>query len=1059
MASLGHSRASSVASAGTHSMANPGAFGHSSSPGGRKGGDLPTMSSIPHIDDIVAAPRNIDVNQSIRKLLEAAEASLRQAEMARDFQRPALALQEYIRASIIAIQVIRSHRDYALLKRDREDLARAHSALLNKISQQDTVYAKIKQDIIADNSRSGVQPRNPRPGSSQENGRAQSPSKPAVDRSVHALKQQANGSARSSTESPLARSKPVIQPKPPSLHGNAIKPGRSSLTAANNTAQDLAARFANLRGPQASPGQDPRIRTHQITLSKPMGPRDMPPPRPPKVSLDTDVPVLPKMPDAIYSPARGSISGEVPRPPLSTPRNMYSRTTSTASVPGTPTSSAQSQPDYFAPAQSYSNTTIPPTPPGNSIRIPDGDSITPEELYQAMKAKGSILIIDMRVREDFNEGHIMSSSTICIEPSILLRENPSADQISESLVLSPNQEQSLFEQRDEYDLVVFYDQDTEAIPSHPRNSDDLVVVSLHRALVHFNYLKDLRNPPKILKGGINAWVDLMGPSSLQTNAAAASRPLQTNGNRGRTTAIERRRSKYIVKPLKPDEVRAWQEALKNDDMQTASSPSFPRTTEDFLRRFPPVAVEQESMTSPDKPQNRPVYGLSHKVDLYTDLPSPPTRPAPALPRRNLSGLPEAADESELYGNKNAPATARPARVPTMKAMEQQSTGDATKFYTGLNNPGNWCYANSTLQSLLAAPEFGRELSSSAWITKYQPPRKEDEKIDHPQLMIRILSNLFHWMGSGKFEVMKAQTLMNYSRSICDQSRGVEKFGGSQQQDAQEFLSFVLTHLHDETNLRRDRKGQAAQPNTRRQSLLLAAAEYWRGHLEFNQSIVDRYWRGLDLGTVECQECSTRTYTFTPFDWLPVTVGMGRGMTLEQVLSDHTAGNTLNDYACDQCRRPTRAVQSLSFARLPSLLGVVFRRFHYQQSTSDLRKSTAPITWDFNDTDFTPYFLPLSERAALPGTTNPTDPGFAGPFHYETYAVIVHTGSRTDNGHYLAYVRDSSSHDPYAWWCCNDASVTKVRIGSGDRDDVQEEVFKSGRDRVPYIVLFRRKEAR
>ncbi|KAM5346791.1 hypothetical protein ACJ41O_009796 [Fusarium nematophilum] len=1020
MASLGHSRASSVASAGTHSMASSGAFG----PGGRRGGDSAGGSLIPHIDDILAAARNIDTNQSIRKLLEAAEASLRQAEMARDFRRPATAFQEYIRASIIAIQVIGGHRDYSSLKTDREDLSRAHTALLNKIRQQDAIYAKIKQDIIADNQRSGVQPRIARPGSSQGNSRPQSPSKPAVDRST--LNHQVNGSAQPGTSSSQARTKPVVHPKPQTLHGNAIKPGHSSsFGAANNASQDLAARFANLRGPQPSPGQDPRIKTHQITLPKPAGPREMPPPRPPKVDINTNVPALPKMPDAIYSPARGSVSAEASRPPSSTPRSMYSRTTSSASIPGTPTK---------------------------------GDSITPEGLYQAMKAKGTILIIDVRVRDDFNEGHIMSSSTICVEPSILLRENLSSEQISESLVLSPNQEQSLFDQRDEYDLVVFYDQDSESIPKHPRNSDDLVIVSLHRALVHFNYMKELRHPPKILKGGIDAWVDLMGPASLQSNTSTTSRPAQLDRSRNRATAIERRRSKYIVKPLKPDEVRAWQETLKNDDMQTASSPSFLRTTEDFLRRFPPVAVEQESMTSPEKPQPRPVYGLSHKVDLYTDLPSPPTRPAPALPRPSYSGISEGADESELYGNNKATATARPARVPTMKAMEQQSTGDGTKFYTGLNNPHNWCYANSTLQSLLASPEFGKELANSGWITKYHAPRREDEKIDHPQLMIRIISNLFHWMSSGKFQVMKAQTLMDYSRHLCDQSRSIEQFGGSQQQDAQEFMSFILTHLHDETNTRRDRKGQVDQPDTKGKSLLEAASEYWQGHLEFNRSVVDSYWRGLELSAVECLECHTRTYRFSPFEWIPVTVGMGRGMTLEQVLDQHTASNPLDDFSCDHCRRRTRALQSLSLARLPPLLCVVFRRFHYQQSTSDLRKSTAPITWDFNDTDFTRYFLPPADRASSSGT-DPTDPAFAGPFRYETYAVIVHTGSRIDNGHYLAYVRDSSSHDPYAWYCCNDSRVTKVRIGSGDRDDVQEEVFKSGRDRVPYLVFFRRKGGR
>ncbi|KAF5018418.1 hypothetical protein F66182_9592 [Fusarium sp. NRRL 66182] len=1045
-------------------MSNSGAFSHGPIPGGGggggglRGGDSPSKTPFPHIEDVIVPSRDVDPNQSIRKLLEAAEASLRQADMCRDYyRRPDNALREYIKASVIAVQIIANHQDYNDIKSKHRDFVRAHTNLLHKIKQQDPVYAKIKQDIIEDNKRSGVQPRSARPSSSQGNSRSQTPSKPASDGTMSPSRFQIDGS--STTSSP-ARSKPTIQPKPQSLHGNAIKPGPQK----GAPVQDLAARFANLRGPQASPGQDPRIKTHQITLPKPMGPREMPPPRPPKVGIDTNVPTLPKMPDAIYSPARGSISGEVTRPPASTPRSMYTRTVSSTSVPGTPNASSQSQsqPDYFAPTQSYSNNSIPPVPPSNhtgSLKIPDGDSITPEELYQAMKAKGRILIIDLRARDEFNEGHIMSSSTICVEPSILLRDNVSADQISESLILSPNQEQSLFEQRNLYDLVVFYDLDSHEIPKHPRNSDDLVIISLHRALVHYNYMKELRNPPKILKGGLDSWVDLMGAASLGSTTSGLIRPTQLDRSRTRVSAIERRKTKYIVKPLKPDEVKAWQETLENEDMETASSPNFTRSTEDFLRRFPPVSLEQESMTSPDKPQNRPVYGLSHKVDLYTDLPSPPTRPAPALPRRGYSGLTEGRDENELYGNNNAVVPARLSRAPTMKVVEQQSTGELSKFPpTGLNNPHNWCYANSTLQGLLASPEFGRELANSEWIAKYKPPRTKDEKIEHPQLMIRIISNLFHWMNSGKFPVMKAQTLMDYSRHVCTKIRDTQQFGGSQQQDAQEFMNFILTNLDDETNVRRDREGPAAQPDTRKQSLLQASVEYWNSHREYSQSIVDRFWRGVECSTVECFECGTRTCQFNPTDVLAVTVDFGRRTTLEQVFNKYTAGDPISDFACNHCNRKTPAQQTLSFARMPSLLCVTFRRFNYSSETGDIRKSTAPVTWDFNDTDFTRYFLTPEARAASSGISH-LDPAFIPPFHYESYAVIVHTGSRIDNGHYIAYVRDSTSHDPYAWYCCNDTVVTKVRIGSGDRDDIQEKVFKSGHDCVPYLVFFRRKGTR
>lgn len=265
------------------------------------------------------------------------------------------------------------------------------------------------------------------------------------------------------------------------------------------------------------------------------------------------------------------------------------------------------------------------------------------------------------------------------------------------------------------------------------------------------------------------------------------------------------------------------------------------------------------------------------------------------------------------------------------------------------------------------------------------------------------------------------------------------------------MSFIMDHIHDETNMRRDKKGNAAQPDTKSQPLVKASAEYWRNHLALNSSIVDRYWRGLELSTVECQQCHTKTYTFSPFEWIPAPVNMNKGHTLAQALSYHIANNTIEDFSCDKCRCNTKAVQSISFARLPPLLCICFRRFNFNASNNDIRKSTAPVTWDFNDFDFSPYFIDNGATTAQSG-----DRAFEGPFRYECYAVIVHAGSRTDNGHYFAYVRDSSTHDPYAWLCCNDTKVTKVRIGSGDRDDIQSEVFKSGQDRVPYLVFFRRK---
>ncbi|ODA82364.1 hypothetical protein RJ55_00871 [Drechmeria coniospora] len=892
---------------------------------GRNGASSrPDAAPLPHIDDILARPTDIDANQSIKRLLEQAETAFKQSEISRDFNRPDVALKEYIRASIIAVQVISKHQDYHAQRSDHGDVGKAHATLLKKISQQNDAYERIKHDIMEDNKRTGVLP------------------------------------------------------------------------------------------------VDPRIKTYTIPAYKETP--KLPESRVLTIDIGADPSALPKIPDAIYSPARGSVSGEAARLPTSTPRGLFTRRASSPSVPSTPSISQHQGSEYFPPV---------PEEAVEHITIPEGDSVTAEQLYDIMKGKGSILLIDVRPRGDFDDGHIMSSSIICVEPSILLRDNISSDDISESMVLSPQQDQPLFEKRDKYDLVVFYDQNSERIIQSPKNSDEVVVLSLHRALVHLNYGRELRRPPVILKGGLDAWIDLMGSGALQSTSAATSTSVRPNRRHG---VIQRRGSKYVVAPLLPADVRAWQNTLEKEAHQTATRPIFPRTGEEFLRSRPEL-TEKQSMRSSVAAEDQHM----HKFDSHAQLPAPPTRPRAAVQRPSHSGLSH-GDEDDWAGGRSR------------KATDQVSTS-APRMPTGLSNPRNWCYANSVLQSLLASPEFGRELADSEWVQKYDVPRKEGETINPPQLMIQMLSKLFHWMSTGMFETIKATTLMDYSKYLCKASDPQSQFGGLDQQDAQEFMSFLMDQVHDETNSRRNlAKPRVAQPETRGRALVEAAIEYWGNYSVYNQSMVDRFWRGVDLSTVRCMQCDSRTYTFSPFGWIPVPVGNGRDMTLAEALGQYIAGNRLDDFACDHCGGKRKALQSMSLARMPPLLCLSFRRFDY--CGGGLTKSTAAISWDFNDFDFSPYFVDRLDGEF----SKAHDKAFGGPFRYQCYAVISHSGNNINAGHYIAHVRDSNSRDPYAWFRCNDTTVSKVRIGSGESSDKQKEVFRGDAGLVPYLVFFRRKGA-
>lgn len=275
---------------------------------------------------------------------------------------------------------------------------------------------------------------------------------------------------------------------------------------------------------------------------------------------------------------------------------------------------------------------------------------------------------------------------------------------------------------------------------------------------------------------------------------------------------------------------------------------------------------------------------------------------------------------------------------------------------------------------------------------------------------------------------------------------MEKFGDNCQHDAQEFMTFLLTHVDDETNCLRNLQGYPSQPNTTSQSLLEASIEFWKNHTRFHQSIVDRYWRLIELGITQCHHCGNASYNFRTVDMITPSIG-DSDKSLEKALSEHIGGNILDDYFCDVCKGNKKATTRLAYPRMPSLLCVGFNRFGYSSYGST--KSTARITWDLNDIDMAPYFL-RPDMCHLSRDTS--DKAFKGRFGYECFAVVEHTGSSSNSGHYTSYIRDPRTHDPSAWLYCDDSRVTKVRM---DNPAERGRLFKD-RDRVPYLAFFRRK---
>lgn len=726
-----------------------GANGHSSASGPYR-----------HVRDVTRAAPRADLSRNIDQVLAAIESDVKRARLLADVGRLDDALEAYLRAYTQAIKDVPNHRDYVFVNNNAIQRDR-YARLKSQLDESYDAYQKIKQIIQADNHKMGTLPSGEQSSSESVDGSADA--RPTTPRSPGA------DSKPATTTNILSpgKSKPAVQPKPASLHGNAIKHHTFSKAPATGQADDLKQRLANLRNQPTPPTQDPRIRTRPPPASfsakpsspttdaappvqdsgRPQVPRAMPE-APPKLTtaLDGVIGQLPKVPDAIYSPARGNMSNEAANLPSSTPRGMFSRSSSSANFynnkANSPNLSKSSSNEGSLVRNGKRATSVPPRT--NRIPLPDGDIITVEELLKYQKtARLRILLIDVRARDDFEDGHILSSATICIEPEILDRPRIEATDVEDSMEVGSSEEKIHFERRHDFDMVVIYDQ----------NSENLVLNRSAPAAKLFSVLSDFDYPdgdpgskhPKLLMGGLDAWRDYMGGSALQ------------NASHKRKSTYDKPWLKSPTKPIQnAEEARKWEQHLtrpKDEEMDSAKEKGFTPVRNindllDFNNRFPPV---QESMTSPApisvegwQPPVQPHPPLSppQRPAEYPTLPTEPTRPPPAVPRRSFTGLQPPDDDQGTASN-----------------VISRTDPSARRRALGLQNPGNWCYANSTLQALFASGGFGEELFSQSWQYVYEPPKKDDEKILPPQLLTKMMANLFLWMGTGKFGAVKAHTLM------------------------------------------------------------------------------------------------------------------------------------------------------------------------------------------------------------------------------------------------------------------------------------------------------------
>ncbi|RWS06600.1 ubiquitin specific protease 2-like protein [Dinothrombium tinctorium] len=287
---------------------------------------------------------------------------------------------------------------------------------------------------------------------------------------------------------------------------------------------------------------------------------------------------------------------------------------------------------------------------------------------------------------------------------------------------------------------------------------------------------------------------------------------------------------------------------------------------------------------------------------------------------------------------------------------------------GLTNLGNTCYMNSVLQALYATQVFRN------YVIKNQR-----------YSLMSALSNLFQEMDAPENTTLAPSVFRSHF------TRYQPKFRGYDQQDAQEFLRYLITGLHEEVNETKHRPKPPIMksPNS--------PTEAWQQMKMIDDSPFVDMLVGQLSSVIQCTQCGNKSTCWDPF-WdlsLPLPRNMSE-CTVEQCLREFTALEELSpgEHAvriCEKCKRQTQSTKQLSIEKAPPVLILHLKRF----SNEGYKLSVPRVV--------------------------PNDKLFVKSRYYSLYAIVSHHGHSSRSGHYTSYCAHSSK-----WFLFNDDKVTEMK---------------------------------
>ncbi|XP_058800435.1 ubiquitin carboxyl-terminal hydrolase 2-like isoform X2 [Phymastichus coffea] len=363
---------------------------------------------------------------------------------------------------------------------------------------------------------------------------------------------------------------------------------------------------------------------------------------------------------------------------------------------------------------------------------------------------------------------------------------------------------------------------------------------------------------------------------------------------------------------------------------------------------------------------------------------------------DASTVTRAADEQNVFedsydGSSNGISTER---------CRLASTRGEHDGLNGLQNIGNTCFMNSVIQCLSNTRPLLEYLLDNQYLSDINTTTSSMKGA-----LIKAFSEVIEelWKKENK-HVVNTLTLKSQIQ------RFAPRFIGYRQQDAQEFLRYLLEGLHEDVNRVTIKPQPILNDIPDNYSDNMKVVESWKRYLYSENSTIVDLFVGQLRSSLRCIVCDHVSVTLDPF-WdlsLPIPT-RSDSIKLSQCFEHFTKEEVLDGDekpTCSKCQMRRKSTKRFSIQKFPKILVIHLKRF----SPMERFRGKLNILVHF------PLMgLELSAFAALR----------VQDCTYNLYGVANHSGT-TYSGHYTAYCKHPYSGE---WHEYNDSRVSPVSAHS------------------------------